>query len=443
MKNTVLVAIACLSGGGALGYFLGSGNDAPVAEADQASSSRVSERRISSLSSDRSEGPQSYEEIAATPGQMNRIQSLVDLYSNLKPGEYAEEADKLDSLPFSERILAAYLLFAAWAEVSPIDAMSHANSKMGFAGNFVKPTVLQSWAATDPSAAASYYQSNKGEFAMMGMMGRGRGGGGGDSGASVIAGEWAKQDPEGAMNWAKSLEGREATRATSGVLSELAKSDPAKAAEMVSEIDEGGRAGAYASIAGEWAKKDWASTEFWIGSLPSDQKDAALGSAIKSLAATDTALAAQKTLGIPEGDARTNAIEEVSGVMAKTDPSGAMDWVMLNGNEDAQRESVGDVMQSWVAEDAQAARTWIDGQAEGEVRDAAVGSYVFNNQSAAPQDNIALAETITDERTRDRAIGMTAYRWMNDDSAAATEYIQNSDAVSDRIKERVLNSGGQ
>ncbi len=440
MKNTVLIALACLLGGGAFGYLVGSGGDPEVTTVDKAPSTKVSNRGVPPRTSSRSEGPKSYEEITAQPGQISRIQALVSLYSDLKPDEYAAEADKLESLPFSERILAAYLLFAAWAEVSPLDAMGHANSKMGFAGNFVKPTVLQSWAASDPSAAAAYYESNKGEFAMMGMMGRGRGGG--DSGSSVIAGEWAKQDPDGAFNWAKSLEGRDGTRATAGVLAQLAKTDPAKAAGLVGDLDEAAQAGAYASIAGEWAKQDWASTESWISSLPADQQGPALGNAIKSLAVSDTALAAQKALAIPEGDARTEAMEEVSSVMAESDPSGAMDWVMQNGSEEAQSESVGDVMQSWVREDPASARAWIDGQAQGDVRDNAVQSYVFNNQSGSPQENIALAESIGADRSRDRAIGVTAMRWMSQDPDAATGYIQSSESISDGVKERLLNGGG-
>jgi hypothetical protein len=443
MKNTVIIAISCLLAGGSLGYFLGAGNEVEPIALAESSTTRLSDRdrRSAGGGSGEDTSAKSYEAIAAEPGQMNRIQGLVDLYSNLSPGEYADEADKLDTLPFSERILAAYLLFAAWAEVSPIDAMDHANSKMGFAGNFVKPTVLQSWAATDPSATASYYESNKGEFAMMGMMGRGRGGRGGDSGASVIAGEWAKQDSDGALTWAKSLEGKDGARATSGVLSELAKSDPAKAASMVSEVEEDGRAQAYASIAGEWAKQDWGATESWISGLPADQQDGALGSAIKSLAASDPTLAAQKTLAIPEGNARTNAMEEVSGEMAKTDASGAMSWVMDNGNEDAQKESVGDVMQAWVTQDKGAALGWINEQSEGGVRDAAVQSYVFNDRTGSPQESLVLAETISDDGSRDRAVGMAAFRWVNEDPVPAKEYIQSSDSMSDRMKERLMSRG--
>ena len=42
----------------------------------------------------------------------------------------------------SDRILASYLLYSAWAEVDPTGALEHANG-LGWAGAFVKPTILQ------------------------------------------------------------------------------------------------------------------------------------------------------------------------------------------------------------------------------------------------------------------------------------------------------------
>ncbi|MGJ8694803.1 MAG: hypothetical protein ACSHYF_00665 [Verrucomicrobiaceae bacterium] len=443
MKNTLMIAVACLLTGGAVGYLAGNNSEEVSKEVEREASLRIGDRDRSATSRDKSSASntRSYEDIAALPGQTARIQSLIELYSDLDPSQFAVEAEKLDELPFSERILAAYLLFAAWAEVSPYDAMAHANTKMGFAGNFVKPTVLQSWAASDPAGAASYYESNKREFAMMGMMGRGPGGG--QSGAGVVAAEWAKQDPDSALTWAKSLEGRDAGQAVSGVLTELAKTDPAKAASMINEVDEAGRSRAYASIAGEWAKKDWAATESWLATLPADERDRATGSALKSLASTNTSLAAQKTLSLPEGDARSDAMENVAREMAKESPTDAMGWVMKNGNEDAQRKAVGDVIREWASTDSKAAVTWINEQEGGPVRDEAVQSYVFSNQTGSARESVILAETISDDRTRDRTLGMSAFQWMNEDKDAAQSYIESTDALSEGAKERILNGGGR
>jgi len=295
MKESILIGGVCLVLGGAGGYLMkgnAAGDDSK--SNSQEVSSRISVRTSENgTSSDNYSKLESYQEIANQPGQTARIHALVDFYSNLSPDQFAEEAEKLDRLPFSERILAAYLLFGAWAEVSPTEALEHANTKMGFAGNFVKPTVLQSWAATDPSGAAQYYLENQSEFRMMGMMG-GRRGRGGNSGAGVVAGEWAKQDPEGALQWASTLTGKDAQQANASVLKHMAKSDPAKAAGMLSSIDEGSRAEANKSIATEWGRKNWDETSQWIATLPVDEQDAAKSAAISSLSESDPERAANE-----------------------------------------------------------------------------------------------------------------------------------------------------
>ncbi len=440
MKSLLPIAASCLLAGGAIGYVFGNrGNE--VVENDttkerKGGSSPGSSRSKSGSSSGgggaKSRKPMTYEEVAATPGQTARLQALVDLYSGLSGEEFAAEADKLRSLPFNEQFLAGSVLFAAWGEESPYDALDHAKTKMGFVGNFVKPTILQSWASTDPKGAAAYYTSNKSEFAMMGMMGRGRGGGSG--GAGTIAGEWAKQDPEGAMAWAKGLEGRDSDQAVVKALSQIASTDPARAADLTSGLQGEALTKANTEIAGEWAKSDWGEAESFISSLPADQQGEALGAAVRSLANEDPRLAASKALEIPEGKGREDAIENVAKSLARENPEDAANWVVKNGGEEAQRGAMQDIMGNWVGEDASAAKSFAVSQPEGPVRDAAVSSFVINDSSSLPQDNIKLAETISDERSRGRAIGTATMRWMSEDRDGAMEYIESSDMVDDRTK---------
>lgn len=446
MKNILPIAASCLLAGGAIGYIAGNSGDNPE-DSDQASSSKKSVSSGSSRSvsgsgsganaASRSDKPKTYAEASATPGQTARLQALVDLYSGLSSEEFAGEADKLEDLPFNERILSAYILFAAWAEKSPYEAFDHANTKMGRTAMFVRPTILQSWASTDPKAASRYYESNKSDFAMMGMMGRG----GGSSGAGTVAGEWAKQDPEGALAWAKTLEGRDSEQATVKALSQIASTDPSRAAELTSGLTGDALSKANRSIAAEWAKKDWAATESFVNDLPADQQGAALGAAVEALASENPQLAATKALEIPEGEARDEAVESVAESMARENPAEAADWIVKNGTEKAQKEAMRDVMGNWVSQDAAAARTWAVEQPEGALRDSAVSSYVMSDSKGDPQENIQLAESISDEGSRGWAIGMTTMRWMGQDSEAATEYLQSSDAIDERMKERILNRG--
>ena len=453
MKNLIAIAGSCLLAGGAIGYFAGNQEGDPRTAKENALSG--DSRAVSSSSRrNRASGgnagvgnrlkgsrPRTLEDVANTPGQTARLQALVDLYSNLSRGEFAGEADKLNDLPFNERILNAYVLFAAWAEVAPFEAFDHAKTKMGRTGMFVRPTILQSWAASDPKAAAQYYADNKSDFAMMGMMGRGPGGS--DTGAATIAGEWARQDPEGAMTWARSLEGRERESASVKVISQIAATDPQRAASLTNSLEGRSLSEANRNIASEWARTDWGAAENFINGLPADQQGDAMGAAVRSLAGEDPTLAASRALEIPEGDARDEAIETVAESMAREQPAEAAQWITENGNENAQREAMRDIMSNWVSQDPNAARDWAVSRPEGAVRDAAVSSYVMSDSTGSPAENIRLAETITDERSRGWAVGMTTMRWMTEDREAATNYIQNSDIIDDRWRDRLLRESGE
>ncbi len=221
----------------------------------------------------------SVDEIYRKPGQSGRVQGLLDFYGGLGPDEFAAEAEKLDSLPFNERILAAVLLFGKWSESDPTAAMAYTDT-MGMAGAFVRPTVLQGWASTDPVNAAKYYTSNPAQFAMMNMMGGGRGRFGGQGPGGIIAGEWAKQDPDAAMKWASALTTK-SDEATAAVVSEVAKEDPGKAAGMAAGMEADARTDANDEIGRQWGAKNFSEAQAWANGLPEDQRGPALASAIE------------------------------------------------------------------------------------------------------------------------------------------------------------------
>ncbi len=61
----------------------------------------------------------------ALSGQNSRLEALMDYYAGLDPAQFEEEAGKLDDLPWSERIMVGYLLFARWGEEDPEAAKSY------------------------------------------------------------------------------------------------------------------------------------------------------------------------------------------------------------------------------------------------------------------------------------------------------------------------------
>ncbi|MBC7980319.1 MAG: hypothetical protein H7Y36_07125 [Armatimonadetes bacterium] len=398
---------------------------------------------------DRSEGDRekkagSVEEIYRKPGKSDRVQALLDFYSNLGPDDFASEAERLENLPFNERILASVILFGKWAEVDPRAAMGFTDT-MGFAGVFVRPTVLQGWASNDPVNAAKYYTENSAQFAMMNMMGGGGGGRRGGMGAQgpgeIIAGEWAKQDPDAALAWATGLK-TNSGQALTAVISEVAKSDPKKAAVMAAGMSEESQGGAYGTIAREWGTRNFAEAEAWANGLPAAQRSAALASAIEGLAQSSPELAAAKIDQIKDVEALRNAVPSVAKNYAREDPRGSMEWLDGIDNDGAKQDSMREVMPIWAAKDSGAALEFIRKQSSPAVKDSAAEAYVWSSRTSPPAEMVEVAGMIADEGTRGRTTGIVAARWMQEDKPAATEFINGSSVIPADMKQRLLEGKG-
>ena len=443
MKTNILIPGVALAIGLGVGFGVGksggdtqTGNGADEVNLRTRPGSRAGMDRAGDSSRDKK--ARSLDEIYNKPGQSSRVQALLDLYSSLGPDEFAAEAEKLDALPFNERILASVLLFGKWAEVDPTAAMAFTDT-MGFAGAFVRPTVLQGWASTDPVNAAKYYTENPAQFAMMNMMG-GRGGPGGmgaQGPGEIIAGEWAKQDPAAAMAWASSLKTNSSAAMTS-VISQVAKTDPAKAAEMVGSMAADAQKGAYETIAKQWGAKDFSAAQAWANGLPEDQRGAALSAAIAGLAQSSPELAAAEIGKMTDADAIRDAVPTVAKNYARSDVRGSMDWLNSLDNDDAKRDAMREVMPIWSSADSSAAMDFIKAQTSPEVKDRAAETYVWSNRNSPPAELAEVAGMITDEGDRNRATGIVAARWMQEDKVAATEFINGSNSISDEMKERLL-----
>lgn len=371
----------------------------------------------------------------ATTGHSARVQAMMDFYAGLTPEQLAEEAKKLDALPMNERMMASFMLFGRWAEVDPTAAMAFSNT-MGAAGGFVRPTILQSWASVDPENAARYYAENPREFAMMGGMG-----GRGQNGASIIAGEWARQDPEAALAWASSL-GAEKGQAMTSVVREVAQTDPAKAAALAMTMDAADQKGAFESIAQQWGAKNFAEAQNWVNSLPADQRQAALASAIEGLSRQDAVQASREVEKMAEGEDRDNAATITASNWAKTDAAAAAKWLMAVGSEEAQRDSMNDLIPNLLIASNSQALEFVESLPEGPVKNRGISELALNDRETPTPTLVKMVEGITDQRDQMRAATMLTGRWMQEDPEAAKEYIQQSTTIPEGMKERLMSGRG-
>ena len=436
----MLIAVGALLFGGVGGYLIGNGGDDSNPEGDSQIGVRtkksVSSRVATVTAGSGNSAPRAarssggLREILSEPGQTSRIMSLLEYYSDLDPSQFESEVQKLQGLPMSQRMLAMNLLFSRWAENDPKGSWER-SQQMGFPEMFMaRAGAVSGWAASNPEALAQEYSNNPDEFGM-GPGGRGRG----DT-AAMIAGEWAKQNPEAALKWAQTLDDREAADAISGVFSELSQQDPQEALRMAATLDDNARGDAYESIAASWAISDYAAADQWINSLSEGQGKVRFA-AIESLANASPSQAARETTKLPAGEERDELVAEVSREWARQDAPAAFEWLTESGSEGAVEEGIGRVVGALSREDPERVLDYIDSQDAGEVRDNAVQGYVYGNRDAPAAETIRLAETISGEDDRQRAVTRVAYEWAREDPEATLQYLETTDSIGEDSRERI------
>ncbi|HSP41605.1 MAG TPA: hypothetical protein VLO11_01935, partial [Luteolibacter sp.] len=180
----------------------------------------------------------------------------------------------------------------------------------------------------------------------------------------------------------------------------------------------------------------------WIRTLPADQQAAALAAAIEGLSQNDPAAAAYQLAQMQDGEAKSEATAQVIGDWARVDPAAAADLLRKQSDEEAQRDGMRQLMPAWVGKDPAAALEFATSYEPGPVRDSALQSYVWSNQTAEPSQLVRVAESIGDEGDRSRTLGMAAARWMRESPDDARAYIQQTESLSDGAKERILEGRG-
>jgi hypothetical protein len=158
-----------------------------------------------------------------------------------------------------------------WAQSDPSSSIQYLQGLglgRGLSNDFSRD-ILGVWSNMNPQAAATYVQGNPtlmGAFTGIGS----RGGGGGFGGvASVVAGNWAAQDPQAAANWALSLpSGPQQGSAMNQVLQNWVAQDPNGAVAFVNSQPAGpGKDGMVSSLARGLAADDPASAMKWVSTI--------------------------------------------------------------------------------------------------------------------------------------------------------------------------------
>lgn len=268
------------------------------------------------------------------------------------------EADALSELKGSDRLLAQFLLFSAWGENYPEDAMAYlaeSDSLRGRDEMMAKRAVYDSWSHEDPATAAAYLlEAGDNEMRMRGMNRT--------SNLSMIAERWAEQDPVAAFEWINSLDQNDKEEALADYMRSLYSSNPELALEQLNSLSSEDQAEAIKGLASVWGRElDWEEVTDSISELPEDLQDEAFFSAIQPFARENPYEAVDLIIQTENSPDKNRAVATIAMEISNEDPAYALDLAM-NHMDDQQGRVIATVLGPWLRSDTTAAVTWINEQ---------------------------------------------------------------------------------
>ena len=273
--------------------------------------------------------------------------------------------------------------------------------------------IISAWAKRDPLAAAQYLkehdQGDRMQFAAMST--------------------WAANDPDAAEAWAKANhEGKGPNDWLVGVIKGLASSDPMRAGALLVEVEDSNR-----------SRERWHAMEStipfvmeqgddfartWVESLgDGDLQSNSAEWMAKKMAREDPQTAASWIASLGTKEARREASEEVALQFAKDDLAGAQSWVK-SLPEDTRTEAAEGVVSFMAREDPRAAVAWLEKLGDNPDYDGAWVDLVQRGFKEEPAVALVGALRLSDEGWRERYTRDYLSRWMKEDKAAATEWVE-------------------
>ncbi|MEM6912096.1 MAG: hypothetical protein AAF555_11010 [Verrucomicrobiota bacterium] len=456
MNQTLLIAIlaSTLAGGlvgGLVGFQLSEPSpgeagfapgDLPTRSSDRTGSANPAStaRSGENPAANRSQGfgtfaPDSLAEIFSLPSRIDRWSAMIRFFSQMDADElatlYAEQG------PFNfdfDELAKRQLLLSRWAELDPLGALAAVGGEGGREAAMGKMSILKSWASSDPVAAAAYYSANQDALAD-----GNRFGGRGPSNVSAIAGEWAKQDPEGALSWASSLSDDSGQRsAMEAIFGELAKTDPAAAAsQAMAALSGQNLEGAFRQIGRTWAGQDQEAALAWARSLTGEEAASGVSSVLRGISDNDPEAALRLLAEFPAAAEDERLVGRLTDEWAEQDPQSTAEWVSDLPEGEAKATATTELVREWMRSDQTEAMSWVKEQPAGPSRDNAVAGLVQSLRNSDPESAVTeWATAIQDEGLRNRTILSSLGRWARQDSSAAIEWAETTDSLNDQAFER-------
>lgn len=352
--------------------------------------------------------------IFANPDPAERLRLLQDYSLHLPVDRIPEALDLLrQKTPDwdSESKMLTHLLLTRWAKADPEAAFASLDDANFSLERGHSISVLSALAALDPKRTADWLTSPSNTRAFYPVVGHILSG--------TIAKEWARQDPDAALAWARTLADQQQAGAYSGVLGTIAATDPQKAATLAQTLEHGdARDHILGEIAQSWARHSPEKALAWTTTLSPDEKRNTTAIALKSWSETHPSEAAEYL----DQQSGTEHLELVASHWSKRNPAEAANWVSAKPASHHRNTALGITLWNWTTQNPEAATAWIQSQPKGSTKDHAISGLATAAVEFDPLTALEWAQKISNPTFRDELTRRTFTTWTRRDPESALEW---------------------
>lgn len=382
-----------------------------------------SERTTSSTRTTSRE-PEDLLAIFSNPDPTDRIASLHNFALRIDPAAIPAALDLLhQKTPEWDREanMLSHLLLAKWVKHDPEAAFASLD-----VADFTKmrghtTSILSALAAYDPKRAADWLGEPGNAFGFYPKLGHIL--------AGTIAREWARQDLDSALAWAKELPTQQQAGAYTGILKPLASVDPEQASSLALSLEDSDtRQYLLSEIAEAWALSAPLDTLTWADSLPSQDRKEATLSALYTWAQDQPQEVASYLDSQPEVQA--NFLPLVSDSWSRRQPLKAADWIVSKPDSSQRNTAIRKAFWNWTTQNPSSAADWIDGQASGSARNHAIAGFTTAAAEFNPPTALEWTGKISNPELRSDLRTRILDSWSHRDPEAAAAWRKNHPVIS-------------
>ncbi|MEC9036551.1 MAG: hypothetical protein VX588_06995 [Verrucomicrobiota bacterium] len=372
--------------------------------------------------------------ILNSPGSIGRMEALLDFVKELGSDEVELAIAEVSGMARGgDMFMSMGLLMSRYAEIDPEKALEYVGTRDRMTRGWGTSSILRTWASKDPKAAADHLAKT--------MASEGTDDWSMRRTASSVATEWAKQDTNAALAWAKGLPDEVKGDALSNIIEQITTDDPLRAAEVAMSFEGEQQERSFRTIADQWSRNEPEQALKWAEGLTVEGRVGVMEEALENWVREDpeSTVAYLDKMDSSERDSIMKEVVEQWARIGEEATVDAANWVASQDDGKGKVDATGEVVGQWMRSDPEAASEWLGAQPVGDARDRGVTALLRDRSVREdPSTAVAWADTISNDEMRSEYVERSARSWLASDRASALEYLETSESLSAEQKTKLI-----